>query len=143
MSLTTSSNEPVSGAAPLLQISGLQTQITGRHRVVRAVDGVDLAVRAGETVGLVGESGSGKTMTALSVVRLLPTGGRITDGQVMFEGRDLVRADKAELCRVRGGQIGFIFQDPMTSLNPTMTVGRQIAEVVREHNGGSWRAALR
>jgi oligopeptide/dipeptide ABC transporter ATP-binding protein len=143
MSLTTSSNEPVSSAAPLLQISGLRTQITGRHRVVRAVDGVDLAVRAGETVGLVGESGSGKTMTALSVVRLLPTGGRITDGQVMFEGRDLVRADKAEMCRVRGGQIGFIFQDPMTSLNPTMTVGRQIAEVVREHNGGSWRAALR
>jgi oligopeptide/dipeptide ABC transporter ATP-binding protein len=143
MSLTTSSNEPVSGAAPLLQISGLRTQIAGRRRVVRAVDGVDLAVRAGETVGLVGESGSGKTMTALSVVRLLPTGGSITDGQVMFEGRDLVRADKAELCRVRGGQIGFIFQDPMTSLNPTMTVGRQIAEVVREHNGGSWRAALR
>jgi oligopeptide/dipeptide ABC transporter ATP-binding protein len=143
MSLTTSSNEPVPGADPLLQISGLRTQVVGRHRVVRAVDGVDLVVRAGETVGLVGESGSGKTMTALSVIRLLPAGGRITGGQIMFEGRDLVRADKGELRRVRGGQIGFIFQDPMTSLNPTMTVGRQIAEIVREHKGGSWRAALR
>ena len=142
MSLTTSSNEPVGGADPLLRISGLRTRIAGRHRVVHAVDGVDLIVRAGETVGLVGESGSGKTMTALSVIRLLPTGGRITGGQVIFAGRNLARADKAELRRVRGGQIGFIFQDPMTSLNPTMTVGRQIAEVVREHKGGSWRAAM-
>jgi oligopeptide/dipeptide ABC transporter ATP-binding protein len=139
--LTTSFSDP--RGEPLLRVEGLRTDIAGRHRVVHAVDGVDLSVRAGETVGLVGESGSGKTMTALSVVGLLPAGGHVAGGRIIFGGTDLVTAGVPELRRVRGGQIGFVFQDPMTSLNPTMTIGRQIAEVVREHKGGSWRAALR
>jgi oligopeptide/dipeptide ABC transporter ATP-binding protein len=141
MSLTTSSGDPRS--EPLIRIEGLRTDITGRHRVVHAVAGVDLSVRAGETVGLVGESGSGKTMTGLSIVGLLPAGGQVVGGRIMFGGTDLVSASDREMRQVRGGEIGFVFQDPMTSLNPTMTIGRQIAEVVREHKGGSWRAALR
>jgi peptide/nickel transport system ATP-binding protein len=137
--LSSSSSDP---GEPLLRIDGLHTQIVGRHRTVHAVDGVDLTVRAGETVGLVGESGSGKTMTGLSVVGLFPSGGRITGGRIVFDGTDLVTLSQPKLRQLRGGQIGFVFQDPMTSLNPTMTIGRQIAEVVRQHKGGSWRSAL-
>ena len=129
---------------PLLQIEGLRTDIRTRHRgTVHAVDGVSMSVSAGEAVGLVGESGCGKTMTGLSVVQLLPPGGHIVGGAVLFDGRDLTAASQAELRRVRGGEIGFVFQDPMSSLNPTMTVGRQIAEVVRAHQDVTWKEAYR
>jgi len=133
-------NAPPSGE-PLLRITGLRTDIQARDRLVHAVAGIDLVIRAGETVGLVGESGSGKTITGLSILGLLPPGGRIVGGSIVFEGRDLVVASAAQLRDVRGGQIGFVFQDPMTSLNPTMTVGRQIGEVVRAHRGTSAKAA--
>jgi peptide/nickel transport system ATP-binding protein len=130
-------------SAPVLQIDNLRTVVKLRVGEVRAVDGVSLSIRPGETLGLVGESGSGKTMTGMSIVQLLPPGGAIVGGAVRFDGRDLVGASPAELRQVRGGEIGMIFQDPMTSLDPTMTVGRQVAEVWRLHHGGSYADALK
>src|SRR5262249_44868409 len=104
----------------ILQISGLQTDFCtlGGTRVVRAVDGVDFTLRAGETLGLVGESGSGKTTTCLSIVGLLPRAARIVGGRVVFEGEDLARKSQRELRRIRGRRIAVILQDPMASLNP-------------------------
>jgi peptide/nickel transport system ATP-binding protein len=109
---------------------------------VRAVDGVSLAVGEGETVGLVGESGCGKTMLGTSVIRLLPPGGHIRDGQVLLDGRDLAQLPNSEMRNVRGGEIGMVFQDPMTSLDPTMPIGRQIAESVQQHKGVNRKAGL-
>ncbi|MCL6092100.1 MAG: ABC transporter ATP-binding protein [Actinobacteria bacterium] len=126
----------------VLEVEGLQTQIQLRTRVVKAVDGVSFSIGAGETVGVVGESGSGKSMTAMSILRLLPHGGHVVGGSVRLGGRELTKMAEAELRAVRGNEIGTIFQDPMTSLNPTMTIGRQIAEAVVEHKGVSKRAAL-
>jgi peptide/nickel transport system ATP-binding protein len=121
----------------LCEIDDLRTYIDVRHGIVRAVDGVSLSIAAGETVGLVGESGSGKTMTGMSIMRLLPPGGRIAGGSIRFDGRDLASASAAEMRQVRGGEIGMIFQDPMTSLDPTMAVGRQVAETWHLHRGGT------
>jgi len=132
----------VDGGPAVLDLRNLETTIKLRSGVVRAVDGVSLTVRAGEMVGLVGESGSGKTMTGMSIVQLLPPGGEIIGGEVHFAGRDLVHASSDELRRIRGGEIGVIFQDPMTSLDPTMPIGRQVAEVWRLHRGGSRAEAL-
>jgi peptide/nickel transport system ATP-binding protein len=126
----------------VLEVQNLHTEIRLRDSTVHAVDGVSLEVGEGETVGLVGESGSGKTMMGTSVIRLLPPGGRITAGQVLLEGRDLVGLPASEMRSVRGGEIGMVFQDPMTSLDPTMPIGRQIAESVRQHKGASRKAAL-
>jgi peptide/nickel transport system ATP-binding protein len=126
----------------LLEIEGLRTQIHLRTRTVRAVDGVSFNVEHGETVGLVGESGSGKTMTAASIMRLLPPGGHIVEGSVRLDGRDLTKMSDAEIRGVRGNEIGMIFQDPMTSLNPTMAIGRQIAEAVELHKGVSKQEAM-
>jgi peptide/nickel transport system ATP-binding protein len=117
----------------VLEISDLRAEIRLRHSTVRAVDGVSLAVGEGETLGLVGESGSGKTMLGSSIIRLLPPGGRITSGQVLLDGRDLAALSNPDIRRVRGGEIGMVFQDPMTSLDPTMPIGRQIAESVQLH----------
>ncbi len=117
-------------------------EIRLRDATVRAVDGVSLAVAEGETLGLVGESGCGKTMLGTSVIRLLPPGGRICAGQVLLDGRDLVRLPNGEMRKVRGGDIGMVFQDPMTSLDPTMPIGRQIAESVQQHKGVSHKAGL-
>ena len=100
--------------APLLEITGLRTDIVLKESTVHAVDGVDLTVRAGECLGLVGESGCGKTMTALSVIRLLPTGGHIVDGSVRLGGMELLEQDEARMQQVRGGSVGMIFQDPLT-----------------------------
>jgi peptide/nickel transport system ATP-binding protein len=127
--------------APLLDIQDLHTEIRLRRATVHAIDGVSLSVDAGECLGIVGESGSGKTMTALSIMRLLPSGGYITGGQINLDGTDIAALSEEKMDKVRGNQIGMIFQDPLTSLNPTMTIGDQIAESVRLHRGASKQAA--
>ena len=128
---------------PLLEVQGLKTYFYMRGGVMRAVDGVDLTVEQGKTLGVVGESGCGKTVTSLSIMRLVDAPGRIEKGsKILFDGRDLATADEDELRDVRGNEISMIFQEPMTSLNPVYTVGDQIAEAVRLHNGGSQRAAM-
>ena len=129
-------------AASVLEIDGLRTFIRQRSGTVRAVDGVSFTIEPGETVGLVGESGCGKTMTGLSIMGLLPNGGFIAEGAIRFGGADLATIGEAGLRRIRGNEIGIVFQDPMTSLNPTMTIGHQIAEVVREHRGVSKADAM-
>ncbi len=126
----------------MLEVRGLSAEIGLRDATVHAVDQVSLTVDEGETLGLVGESGCGKTMLGRSIIRLLPPGGRIVGGEVVLAGRDLVRLSAAEMRKVRGGEIGMVFQDPMTSLDPTMPIGRQIAESVRQHKGVSRKAAL-
>ena len=126
---------PSTPSGPLLQVEELRVRIEQRRDAVEAVNDVSLTVQAGETVGLVGESGCGKTMTALSVLGLLPPGGVITGGRVRLSGRDVTRASEAMLRRLRGREVGMVFQDPMTSLNPTMTIGQQIANPVRFHLG--------
>src|SRR3954463_10285619 len=111
--------------------------------VVHAVDGVDLALDRGETLGVVGESGCGKTVTAMSVLKLIAMPpGRIAAGQILWQGRDLVPLGRREMRAIRGKEIGIVFQEPMTSLNPVYTVGAQIAEAVREHEGVGRRAAM-
>jgi peptide/nickel transport system ATP-binding protein len=131
----------VNGEA-LLRITGLQTTISGRRRSVHAVRGVSLEIAPGEVLGLVGESGSGKTMTAMSILRLLPRGGSITAGQIELGGRDLVTLPDKEIRRVRGNDVGVVFQDPLSSLNPTMSIGDQIAEAVLEHRQVSRKDAM-
>jgi peptide/nickel transport system ATP-binding protein len=125
----------------LLEVRDLRTEIRLRDATVHALDGVSLEVAAGECLGIVGESGSGKTMTALSVMRLLPPGGRITGGTITLAGQDLSALDEQGMQRVRGSEIGMIFQDPAASLDPTMTIGAQIAETVRLHRGAGARTA--
>ncbi|MGH3198432.1 MAG: dipeptide ABC transporter ATP-binding protein [Streptosporangiaceae bacterium] len=127
--------------ASLLQIDDLHTEIRLRSATVHALDGVGLSVEAGECLGIVGESGSGKTMTALSVMQLLPPGGHITGGRILLDGTVISTLDDEAMRHVRGNEIGMIFQDPMTSLNPTMTIGDQIAETVRLHRGADKQAA--
>jgi peptide/nickel transport system ATP-binding protein len=126
----------------LLEITDLHTEIRLKHAVVHAVDGISLHVDTGETLGIVGESGCGKTMTALSIMKLLPVGGHITSGSVKFDGRDLAALGPDEMRNVRGNEIGMIFQDPLTSLNPTMTIGKQIAEAVMLHRDATREQAL-
>jgi oligopeptide/dipeptide ABC transporter ATP-binding protein len=126
----------------VLEVRNLSAEIRLRDSAVHAVDGVSLTVNEGETLGLVGESGCGKTMLGTSIIRLLPPGGRITGGEVLLGGRDLVPLPGPEMRKVRGGEIGMVFQDPMTSLDPTMPIGRQIAESVQQHKRVSRRAAL-
>ncbi|GAA3182459.1 ABC transporter ATP-binding protein [Nonomuraea roseoviolacea] len=121
----------------LLRLVDLSTDIALRRGAVHALDHVNLEVRQGETLGVVGESGSGKTMTVLSVMGLLPPGGRVVDGQILFDGRDLLAMAPEELRRVRGVEMGMVFQDPLTSLNPTMRIGAQVAEPLRVHQGVS------
>ena len=127
--------------APLLEIEDLHTEIRLRSATVHALEGVSLNVEAGECLGIVGESGSGKTMTALSVMQLLPPGGHIVGGTVTLAGQELTTLGDDGMRHVRGNEIGMIFQDPMTSLNPTMTVGDQIAETVLLHRGADTKTA--
>ena len=122
-------------ASPVLEVRGLKKHFPARQRLlgrearwVKAVDGVDFVVHAGETLGLVGESGSGKTTTCMSIVGLLPRAGRVVGGSVLFEGEDLTRKSQRELRRIRGRRIAMILQDPMASLNPLFTIFRQVAE---------------
>jgi oligopeptide/dipeptide ABC transporter ATP-binding protein len=120
----------------LLQVEDLHTFFFTRKGVVRAVDGISFYVNEGETLGLVGESACGKTVTALSIIRLLPEpAGQITGGKIIFDGVNLLELDKKEMRRYRGNEISMILQDPMTSLNPVYTIGDQIAEAVRLHQG--------
>ena len=126
---------------PTLAISGLRAGFPGPQGLVPAVDGVDLTVPRGTIVGLVGESGCGKSVTALSVLGLLPPNGQVAGGTIDFGGQDLLTLPPDALRRLRGDRIAMIFQDPMTSLNPVYPVGRQVAEVLRLHRGLDRKAA--
>jgi peptide/nickel transport system ATP-binding protein len=130
-------------AERLLEVKGLKTHFFTDEGVVRAVDGVDFYINKGETLGVVGESGCGKSVTALSIMRLIPTPpGRITEGSIMYDGRNLLDLSAAQMRKIRGKEISMIFQEPMTSLNPVFTVGEQIAEALRLHEGLNRRDAM-
>ena len=123
---------------PLLDVRDLRTEFRTGAGVVHAVDGISYSVEPGETVAIVGESGSGKSVSALSLLRLIPDPpGRISGGEVWFGGRDLLRLSDSEMRQVRGGEIGMVFQEPMTSLNPVLTIGRQITETLEQHRGAN------
>lgn len=129
---------------PLLEVRELRTEFRTGAGVVRAVDGVSYTVDPGETVAVVGESGSGKSIGALSILRLIPNPpGRIAGGEILFAGRDLLKLSDAEMREVRGGEIGMVFQEPMTSLNPVLSIGRQITETIEQHRGADRAAAQR
>src|SRR3990172_1320102 len=129
--------------APLLEIKGLKTYFSTEEGLVRAVDGVDLRIERGETLGVVGESGCGKTVTALSIMRLISEPpGKIVEGHILWEGKNLLDLPPGEMRKIRGKEIAMIFQEPMTSLNPVFTVGEQIAEAIRLHEGANRRQAL-
>ena len=130
--------------ADLLEVSDLGTWFYTRQGIVKAVDGVDFSVAAGETLAIVGESGCGKSMTALSLMRLIPDPpGRIVSGSIKLGGKDLLKLSEQEMRSVRGNEISMIFQEPMTSLNPVMTIGRQISEALILHRNMDKKAALR
>lgn len=121
-------------AQPLLEVRDLRTHFFVRRGVVKAVDGVSFTLNRGETLGLVGESGCGKSITCLSILRVVPQpAGRIVDGEVIFDGRDLLKLSDEEMRQVRGRQIAMILQDPMTSLNPVFTIGDQVGEAITTH----------
>ena len=146
--MTSLSRAPAKAAAgldpvPLLEIKGLKTHFKTDDGWLHAVDGVDLTIDRGETVCVVGESGCGKTVTAMTVLKLLPMPpGKIVGGEVLWQGRDLVSASNDEMRRIRAKEIAIIFQEPMTSLNPVYTIGEQIAESLRLHEGLSRKAAM-
>ena len=120
----------------LLQVAGLRTQFFTQDGVVNAVNGISYDLNEGETLGIVGESGCGKTVSVLSVMRLIPSPpGRIVEGEVTFEGRDLMQVDEEEIRQVRGNKISMVFQDPMTSLNPVLTINQQVSESLELHLG--------
>jgi peptide/nickel transport system ATP-binding protein len=129
--------------APLLEIRGLKTHFATDDGIVQAVDGVDITINRGETLCVVGESGCGKTVTAMSILKLIAMPpGRIVAGEIIFEGRNLVPLTSNDLDEIRAKEIGFIFQEPMTSLNPVLTIGEQIAESLRRHEGLPQKQAL-
>ena len=125
----------------LLEVRNLRTTFQTEDGAVTAVNGLSFSLDAGQTLGIVGESGSGKSVTSLSIMRLIDRPGKIEAGEIFFDGRDLLKISEPEMRRVRGHRIAMIFQDPMTSLNPVLTIGEQIAEVVRLHLGRNRREA--
>ncbi|HEV8143053.1 MAG TPA: ABC transporter ATP-binding protein [Methylomirabilota bacterium] len=130
-------------AERLLEVKGLKTHFFTDEGVVRAVDGVDFHIDKGETLGIVGESGCGKSVTALSIMRLIPTPpGRIVEGSITYDGKNLLDLTPARMRKIRGKEISMIFQEPMTSLNPVFTCGEQIAEALRLHEGLNRRDAM-
>jgi oligopeptide/dipeptide ABC transporter ATP-binding protein len=131
------------GAAPLLTVENLTVEFAGRNRTVRAVRGLSYTIRPGETLGLVGESGSGKSVSALSLLGLLPKRVSKAAGSATFEGRQLIGMPEDQLRKVRGSKIAMIFQDPLSSLNPVLTIGRQITEALETHKGMDRRASLK
>ena len=138
---------PDSTNAPLLEVENLHVRFETSRGIVRAVDGISYTVRAGETVAIVGESGCGKSVSSLAIMRLLPKNtGRITAGRVLFAGRDLLDLSDDEMREIRGRDIAMIFQEPMTSLNPVLTIGQQIMEplfIHLKHERGARRADAR
>src|SRR2546427_9094306 len=132
---------PSSSARPLLDVRNLQTSFHTSDGVVRAVTGVDFHVNRGEILGLVGESGCGKSVTSLSIMRLIPPPGKIEAGEVLFNGRDLLKLSNSEMRKVRGEAISMIFQQPTSSLNPVYDVGMQLGEVLEVHRGMRRKAA--
>jgi peptide/nickel transport system ATP-binding protein len=133
----------MAAADAVLDVAGLRTELSVGHGVIKAVDGMSFALERGETLAIVGESGCGKSMTALSLMRLVPEPpGKIVGGSVKLDGRDLLQVDEAAMRAVRGNDISMIFQEPMTSLNPVLTIGSQISEAVRLHQNLSRSAAL-
>ncbi len=130
------------GPVPVLEVNGLETVFQTRDGEIHAVNGVSFSIGAGELLGVVGESGSGKSVTMMSLMGLLPSPpARIAGGSILFEGRDVRAMSQADMRELRGGEIGFVFQDPMTSLNPVFTIGYQLVEPLRAHLGLSRRAA--
>ncbi len=128
---------------PLLQIRGLKTHFKTEAGIAKAVDGVDLDIYQGEVLGLVGESGAGKSVTALSILRLIPNPpGEIVAGSILYKDRDLLKLSWEDMRRIRGKEISMIFQEPMTSLNPVFTIGMQLSEIVFEHEGSSKKEAF-
>jgi len=127
---------------PLLEVRNLRTTFKTEDGIVAAVNGLSFSVDAGKTLGIVGESGSGKSVTSLSVMRLIASNGRIEGGEILFKGEDLLKKSEAQMRKIRGRDIAMIFQDPMTSLNPVLTVGEQIAEATRLHLGLGRKDAL-
>ncbi|OPJ56482.1 ABC transporter ATP-binding protein [Alkalithermobacter paradoxus] len=127
----------------LLDIKNLTIHYITEDGIVKAVNGIDLDLKKGETLGLVGETGAGKTTTALGIMRLVPNPpGKVLSGEIYFEGKDILKSSEAEMRKIRGNKISMIFQDPMTSLNPVMTVGEQISEVIEIHEGLSRQEAM-
>src|SRR2546426_10155714 len=130
-------------AERLLDVKGLKTYFFTDEGVIRAVDGIDLYINKGETLGVVGESGCGKSVTALSIMRLIPQPpGRIVQGSITYNGKNLLDLSPAQMRKIRGKEISMIFQEPMTSLNPVFTCGEQIAEAIRLHEGLGRRDAM-
>lgn len=130
--------------ARLLDVVDLRTYFYTSEGLIKAVDGIDLNIPKGSTIGIVGESGCGKSVTSLSIMRLLPNPpGRIDGGKILLEGSDLLAKTEAEMRRIRGASISMIFQEPMTSLNPVLTIGKQITETIRLHNRVNKREAVR
>ncbi|MBM7841246.1 oligopeptide/dipeptide ABC transporter ATP-binding protein [Alkalihalobacillus xiaoxiensis] len=125
----------------ILQIKDLRTSFFTKEMEVKAVDGVTFSVEKGKTIGIVGESGSGKSITSLSILNLLSAPGRVKDGEILFKGEDLTKKTNAQMRKIRGNEISMIFQEPMTSLNPTFTVGQQISESFRIHENLSKKQA--
>lgn len=130
------------GNQPLIEVRNLKTYFFTEDGVVKAVDGVDFYVRPGEVLGLVGESGCGKSVTSLSIMRLIGAPGKVIEGEIIFEGKDLLKTSEEEMIQVRGNRISMIFQQPQTALNPVFKVGDQIAEVLEIHQGMSREAGL-
>jgi peptide/nickel transport system ATP-binding protein len=131
------------GATPLLEVKGLKTYFYTEDGVVQAINGVDFAIRPGEVMGLVGESGSGKSVTSLSIMRLLPASGKIVDGEIRFDSRDLVQVPEETMVRMRGDDLSMIFQQPTSCLNPVFRIGDQIAETIMVHQDLSKQEAWR
>ena len=130
-------------STPLVQVRDLKTYFETEAGIVKAVNGVDFDIRTGEVLGLVGESGSGKSVTALSILRLIPDPpGKIAGGSILYKGRDLLKLSWDEIRQIRGKEISMIFQEPMTSLNPVFTIGRQVMEVILEHEHVSKKEAF-
>ena len=127
----------------MLKIDDLKVALDADAGLVRAIDGLSLAIRRGETFALVGESGCGKSMTALALMRLLPENGRVTDGRVLLDGHDVLALPESSMRAVRGGRIGMIFQEPATSLNPVMRVGDQIVEAIESAHRAARRGGAR
>ncbi len=132
---------PGRNGQPLLEVKNLKTYFELDDGLAKAVDGVSFSVERGKTLGIVGESGCGKSVTGLSIMRLVSPPGRIVDGEILFDGRDLLRLPEPEMRRLRGREISMVFQEPMTSLNPVFTVGAQIIETILLHEQVSGRDA--